>query len=704
MLVNILFLIPLVVSQVIQVQQNGTSLIPYVTGNPVYGTISPFDWKYSVYKAPLSYEGTDWVPTSNGTVTIEIYKDCEIQYQYIGNWGEFNSLPYPDVVSDQFNWNITVAYMRENISYSIDLCDDISSCRTRQVTGYRSAPTSTFPYALNNATYPAYDVSNSFWSLRPGNCSTVTYSSNFTLDSLVQCKGSTYCVNASTSGTPFIDYTGTLRVYAAKEGTMIQRWEYPFNFRYNSVAVVISSQNVLGNVRYTVTSLIDSDGKLLVRIGTTTSSSDKYLSNPILDPSLVLMQNPVNSQSQVWDYKSVSVLSVYSGSYQFSWTLVPDSVSVSIRVYISLIRQVPVPQQYTLNTKLRTYRDQGYSITSSGPFSPNDRVYVASSVPHQSLVPDIRDVWLCYSQYPEYVPQYDPSKGLFGCKQPNTAIPASNILQLFKDGTPISDARFTITVNNSLFIEGYPASGFSLTLVSQVSDDRVYYVHVETRLSPRSRTRHSRESTEIASNIASFYVSRQDLYVRLNTQISAMYSLISVLAVLVLLLIAILIGYCTLGRKIRQIRKSRELKRLIEKRYIFLREKFDTHVKPDLQKIETIDEVLENPVLLKLYYQFCLKENRLESLMFYLSVKDLERQEDMNLRQIEFDRIVSDYIVKGSKYELNIKDEMRENVGSFDTIMNTVKLEMQMDSLKRFLKQLDLVDEMQKIELAEKIK
>jgi hypothetical protein len=476
--------------------------IANVTSGPNPGTggvVSPYNSNYVLYQAGLTYKGYDYLVgvDNQGTVvsaTISVYQPCSSANEYQTQWGVLNDIPMPVVSIVDTSFTASVGYFRENMTYTIDFVKaQDSNFRSAVVPNFYSAPTADFPNALNNANYGAYDNAGNLWSVSAQNCSQIRFSSNVNFTNLLSCKSPTagYCVNVtSVAGTPFVDYTGQLVIAVYQNKDRVRTWTYPFQYRFNTYTTVLSSQEVDKLAAFKVSTDMSDAGNLGFTITSTASTSDRYLASPVFDSSLVSKASPSNAQVQVWNFESSTAQQNYIGTYTFQWTVQPDGSIVSISVGVSLSQQPVTSQTYSLSTSIQTYKDAQFTQSSSGPYDTSSPIYIATiyagSAPFSLSVVN---AWLCYPSVSDVVPQYDPSKGLYGCSVPTVAMPASNILQLYANGTASSDTRFSLQSFPGITVGGNPASGFKFQFTSTNVDDRIYYVHLETKLTPTVRSR-----------------------------------------------------------------------------------------------------------------------------------------------------------------------------------------------------------------------
>lgn len=727
-----------------------------ITQGPSHGNVSQFMESYVLYEPQKNYQGYDTIVYNQTATTmvianITIFEPCVTAHRYKGQWGVLYNIPMPYVTLVESNFNISLAYIRENFTYYIDLCrDGNSTCaygrffttnETSSTTLLQlppawlsSAPTATFPNALRHPEYGAYysmySESASVWFASASNCSAVNVQSQFSFDRLLSCRTKTspyvHCVNVSTvQDTPFIDYSGALFIRAYQNGVdLLRSWEYPFVHRFYAYTNVIADVRTQGKVAFVVSSFISSGPVLVIKIKTTTVDASSYLTNPVFNNTeLVHSSESFNIQQQQvqrWEFRSISARDSFSGEFSFSWTLNPDGSNVGVIVQIALANQPTVSQNYKLNTAVKIYKDSAFTTASSGPFQSTDVIYIASMYEGSNKLYDVKisNVWLCYPRLPGVVPQYDPVKSLYGCKQASAIVPNDNILHLVKDGNIVIDTngnRWQITTHPNITVEGKSAMGIGVQFSSTALEDRIYYVHVESLLTPKeqrpspqkrkdkhnyvtmttsllsSAWSNSADDEAIAVDMRAFYVSREERFQELSKQNAVLSVMIGLIASLVVVMITCSVIYCTVGacvHKAKQ-RKRKTLERIErEKRLAELNTQLKRHsmyLKIKDSSFENINDVLEDRNMIERFASFCQKIQCQEPLTFYLAAKNYQSMPVGEEKDNAFATLYRDFIAQGSPYELNIPDKMRKNAPMLlDEIIDLVVLEMNQNSFGRF--------------------
>lgn len=505
---------------VIEAPQGQTILIPgdIVTSPPSHGVAMSYGTShlYVQYTSVAGYEGYDFMSVDGNPVTITVYSVCPTANIYANQYGGYNNIPTPTLSVLDTSFNLSTNYYRENMTYSIDLCQSPSTCGTAIPSVPLSAPTASWldSKALNNPIYPAYDVGNEYWSLSALNCSSVAFRSNFTFASMLGCRSpGGYCVNITMqTGTPFITYSGSLYVSLRQNGWLVRKWSYPFSYRLNMYATSTATVNMDAQVSMTVTAMMDNYG-LLIIISTNTVTTGAWLDEPAYDPSLYLIDVPQNVSSQTWTYRSLSLQNAYSGKYVFSWTLHPSMNLIATTVMVSLAAQIPIAMTYTLGTALFLYKDPSWSIVSNGPYGPTDPIYMATVYQGEFIYDlSLHNVWMCYSNYAGVMPSYDPTQGQWGCMNATSFMPQENIMRLVADGAMVTnDERWNLQGYPGIIVGGQQATGLKIQLTNYISKNQVYYLHVETMLTPKTRIRTRKGAqngygVKIANDMHSFYV------------------------------------------------------------------------------------------------------------------------------------------------------------------------------------------------------
>ena len=652
-----------------------TSVILPIT-NVTSPNVTVYDSSHSIYTAPLlCLDQQIEIIGEPQNLTITTYIPCSTAHMYQGEWGVTYPIPTPDVQIEGTTYTIDIPYMTENISFVIDMSSDFNSTlRSAYVPNYYSMPTATYPYALNDSVVGAWDIGNTIWSISPSNCSQVNVVSNLTLEQIFQCVSSNgYCTTVtSESGTPFIDISGNLYIQAVQNESPITMWSYPYTYRYNSYTTVLDSTSVSNLVSFTSFSRLQ--GNYLLLTITSTSTGSRYLSDPSYNGSLRLSSyGPQTGQVQTWNFNATS--GTYIGSYSFRWTLMPDDIIVSIIVSTSLIPQPITSQTYTLNTAVETFTNSNFSIQSSGPFDSSSPIYIASVYDGSNDIYQLQitNMWMCYPTSPDLVPIYNPGQGQYGCSQASLSIPSSNIITIIQNSTVVYDSRWTTTIYPNTIISNNQAYGISIEFNSPISA-MVYYIQIETRLSPRHR-RMYQVVPNIGNAMSAIFVYKNSLLIQENRS-NILLSILAVLAVVPVMLWVIFysISYIWKRRK-----RSILLKEILEKRKSYL--KVST---PGI--VENIDDILTDPILLELFVSQCRADHNEEALMFILSVSNYRMIEDAKEKEKEWSKIYDMYVRKNSKYELNIPDRLREchTDLDIDEIVKQVKFDLSTNNFSKF--------------------
>lgn len=632
---------------------NDSSITPY-GNNTLFTPISCYDRQIGIIGTP--------------NLTVTTYVSCPTSFTYDMGWGAKNIVPQPSFSMEGLS--LSTVYARENMSYVVDMVSTFDSNVRSNIPGvYYSTPTATYPDSLYTG---AYNMSNSYWHLAPINCSQISISSNMTLSQMFNCYSQTsgYCMTTtSENGTPFIDIGGAVYMELRQSNTSITMWTYPIQYRYNSYSTVISSTSTSSIVTFTSFSRLIGN---VLRLTITSKMSSGYLTSPTYNNSLTLISYTPLSQVQVWEFNSTS--STYIGVYAFRWIAQPSNVVVAVTVSVSLTPQTPISQTYTLGTSIHTYSDSNFSIPTYGPYDSSSPIYIASTYDGSDDIYrlSLYNMYICYAVLPSIVPSYDPSNGMYGCSRPSPSIPSSNIITLVSNGSVVSDSRYTVSMS-SVIIGGRQAIGVSIQFASAI-DDGVYYIQADTILSPTHRRMRQVVSPDLGRAMSAIFIYRDYLY----NQDKTSNVLLPLLSVLVLLLI-IVVPIIYIGRKIYiYSRKRRMLNSIVQKSKTYLKASSP-------HSIETIDDVLNDPILLGLFKQQCITTHNEDSLMFILSVSNYRRLNSSKDRENEYKRIYDLYIRKNARYELNITDDLRlPDQNNLDEIVKHVKFYLSTNHLSSF--------------------
>jgi Regulator of G protein signaling domain len=630
-----------------------------ITTKPVVGNVSYYAPGFYLYSAATQFQGYDsLLDKVYGAISIAVFSPCQSSLSYVTNWGEFQEIATPVVQMVDASFSASLGYYRENLTYVIDFCRDMSSsCASKNGDNYCSAPTASFPGSLASSQYGAYDIATQRWLLQYDNCSTIHISSNTSFADMLSCKSGTgYCVNVSSIlNTPFIEYSGSLFISMMQNSEVVRKWEYPFVYRFNSISTVLSSQSVKNQVTFSVSSYIGVSG-VVIKIKSITSSPTGYLSNANIPSLFSLPITPSNSQTQQWEF--LSNLDSLSGRFEFSWMLNPEGSTIAITVQTSMQKQPTVSTSYSLNTALKFYKDSSYSVQSVGPFGVSDSIFVASvyEAPEQLYTLKILNAWLCYPDYDSLIPEYDPARNLFGCKVATISIPQQNIIQMYSNGeVNNNETRVTISKSSISIINSKQASGFSIKVnPTAFSEDRVLYVHLETLLIPKQRGRTIFQDTVVAADLKALFLERKNQVADLTR---TSYILITLIALIIPLFICIILIYC-LYIKCKLLANTKKRKNELN-HLIALRAACDGVRNGN---VEHIDDILNNKELLQKYVPFCNERHVQESLMFCLMMQDYRNLQGNTSAQGEkFKELFNKFLAKGAPYELNITSEMRLN-------------------------------------------
>jgi len=112
----------------------------------------------------------------------------------------------------------------------------------------------------------------------------------------------------------------------------------------------------------------------------------------------------------------------------------------------------------------------------------------------------------------------------------------------------------------------------------------------------------------------------------------------------------------------------------------------------------TIEQILGDPLNLKYFKQFCIKELSVENLLFWLEVCDYKTIDAPEYRRFQARKVVRKYIVPDAPMSISVQDKTRRDVSDqakktekapettlFDTLAQDVLLSMKLDILPRFL-------------------
>jgi len=279
---------------------------------------------------------------------------------------------------------------------------------------------------------------------------------------------------------------------------------------------------------------------LQVIIQTKFYSTSGYLVSPVATQVpwtfLSIVEGPAQKQClassvagvciQQWTLQT-GIGTQFTGTYGITWTVASclsptNCVPTANAVFSSFVINMNVIQTTVLNTNfqtvLTTYNDP-FLTPFSGPFGTNGIMYLknqltvaAADVNSFNIV--FNNVWICYSNSPSFVPTWNPSAGQYGCSISSANVPTTNILQIISNQQVMQTTQILSALNPTVYPSGssqlpYKTTiGFSVDTQPLAFQTGIYYIHVETVVSPAKRKGQSSTPTRMVQ-LSVFYVNSQ---------------------------------------------------------------------------------------------------------------------------------------------------------------------------------------------------
>jgi hypothetical protein len=472
-------------------------------------------------------------------LVIELYTPC-VSLADLGD-DMYNTVapPIPSAVIDwdadnqEFRFNVDAPYLTDNYVTDIEFgafnpttssIYDAPVCSNRPQLNsslaqfselWDSAPSATFPNALDGSVFPAYPSgTGDLWTQTPNNCSNVHYATEIGFAQLVSCRqrDSSYAIQVTQNSTAqSITYSGSLYVnyvrpfdpFTQTLGYTVFEHYFPFSFEFRSHIQALvglpSEQNLRVYVRRSVLNLSDD---LILDLETHYPGTGLTL--PQVSPSLEIVTYSSTCADgtvdcvQTWHYSKVGWQSLDNQRYAFSW-MVAAEASHQVAVNITLNQEMQELQQETGlvigSLSLRVFHDKtqfttgGQTLQLTKPLLPTDTIYVRGdlvvpSVDQTNFGLSVVNVWLCYSSIEGYDIEYiDGSK--FGCLDP--FIQDDERVQLVANGVPNNNGtaarysvQYPILPMPSFSNPVGPSTGAAFyAMPLTAGSTRIYTVHVE---------------------------------------------------------------------------------------------------------------------------------------------------------------------------------------------------------------------------------
>jgi len=314
-------------------------------------------------------------------------------------------------------------------------------------------------------------------------CATLTYTGIFSLEQLTNClqrDGTTKAVEVNKindAGTSLITYNSVLKAHAVRPvdiqdssaGLEVATYEFPFTYRFSEAVTAISSGSSRTSFdlqvlkAYIDNSQGDQTLTLEVRTVFNPSSGSNILDNPVVSPDQASSNNPIQgvettvvacqagtSCSQTWTFTVDHWTVGDNGDYRFTYEITGSSDTVFGFVTISLqpvFSDVDIAG--SLKSELKLYRDEAAmkarNAAFSGAYQPSDRIYgredvIVAQGDEDQWDLSVQDVYVCYTDNPLYIIDWNPAQGKLGCLDGN--ILAKNRRHIISAGA--SDASSTL--------------------------------------------------------------------------------------------------------------------------------------------------------------------------------------------------------------------------------------------------------------------
>lgn len=459
-----------------------------IVEGPFHGNVTVLPGRTISYTPDPLYQGDDYFIDKDGITNITVYKPCP-SIPLVEEHAQNGLFPRPvlSVVND--NFEVSLPYYREEVSYILDICDPLirlSNCASNISSTYESSPSAEFPYALGNHRYGAYNNVNSRWSMYSLNCSQIKYVSNISLSQLTRCSAPSPCVSTvHTNGTQVI-YSGNVYVVYTQNGNPVSRWKLPFRHIFRVESNILISKSLSPLVKVYSLSIPSTEG-LYIRVKTVTYDSSYYCTIASIPQYLQLKSIPANTQSQIWEFNTneswISRCSTLIDNicwFSFSWYINPSHEKIDVRIGVSLIPINPIAIDHKVNSSLLLYTDPSFNIRRDNDIYQREVIYLTHILDTDDLhILYPHNIWVCHTRN-NVLLDYNLDTGDHGCLQ-EFIVPENNRYHICRDGVFHNSSYWNI------YIYSYNKNriGFGIELLQP--QDVKYYIHVESHMKSTSR-------------------------------------------------------------------------------------------------------------------------------------------------------------------------------------------------------------------------
>jgi hypothetical protein len=372
----------------------------------------------------------------------------------------------------KFQFRVEANYYRENVTWVVDFdkwdetnrqINQPNNCENRLANSYsglnfteywHSGPHASAEY-LNTLDYPTYGPSGK-WKLVPMSCTKVLYEAFLTWDELLGCRGSTghQLVNFNyLEESKVMQYSGYMTVTAVEpfdgddhsRGYRTTEFNFQFALNFNTychdvmnmtsdysfqLSVRYSKLTALGVIQVRLITTIESDNGSYLYYGQL-AGLDEGADGNVTDISGIQGPCSVDGKRcvQYWDAEIRTSHRMYNGVIYVHFYVMecnangqcvktPNGVTGRFTLETALNENY-LGLNYDIGCHMSKYNNK-FENEYNGIFHSSDTVYLKSALnlnaeDYDNFELRVQNFWICYTDDPNYVIEYAPLKGKFGC-------------------------------------------------------------------------------------------------------------------------------------------------------------------------------------------------------------------------------------------------------------------------------------------------
>lgn len=635
-------------------------------------------------------EGTDnFSCNETGVITIDVYNPCPLLRPY-NQWGRIQPIPTPEVSivysRGNFVFNMSTSYVRGIRYYqgfqtvnSPHSCDNLNGALD-----FTSAPHAQFPSAFS---YPVYNYKR--WQIDAPTCDRINIHSSFTTVEMAACAGITV---TKPPGTPFVMYEGTYRSEALTSPTSnLGRWDKKFRYSFNVYANSILGIDYTRDVTILITNMY-LDTKFHLHLRTTVASGKYLVASSNADLEIVTV--PPQSDIQDWHYRSIDDATFLNRTFRLEWILQPDNRILPTDIDIDLKSLPDVDETYAFSSTLETYRDATFTTPFMGPFTTSQRIYLLTRLQDfGAFTVRISNAWICTTSDDEFVPDYRPEEGKYGCSQPVlTKMDSSDIYPLISDTNIIASEfnvqKHTVSIPN--------AAGMSIGSLPIIQGSKIFYLHIEMEIQlnigeiTQSIKRVLLSKTNNGHAMSAIYVvpeSPPDMTGVIVGTVVGVTTLLAFLTLFSAFVIFMIVTSFSLYRIYRQRKEMKTTMSVYQENLTNEDEDYD---------ISDFESLLLHPKGVQDYMEFCKKIHSTDNLLFWMATYNYHLIHDIHEQAEVARNIYNRYIASSGSLQVNLPSNIREDIRTrifsaeidkdlFDAAISEILLLMKTSSYPQFV-------------------